>query len=128
MLTPVLFAVGFILLGLWSPWFYIGAIISLVDLRARYAEYRTIIKRCKKRKDLEKFIMKMRHTHCQRQVLIAAEKKLFKDNLVAFTYHVMGYRWYHLFPDWFTEDPTRIFSWRFIRSFLGLKKKKERKL
>lgn len=73
--------------------------------------------------DLRRFIARYKGSHCQRQSLQLAawtiEPEAFSN--VNKYLHNLGYRWYHVLPDWFSRRPGVVLTRRFWRAFLGVK-------
>ena len=89
----------------------------ILDIKSRLVEYRSIRKYVRKGKSPEYLIKYFTKSRCQRDALYAATigssyqikvKKLFAD---------LGYRWYHILPDWTYSNPLYIFNKNFWKTF-----------
>lgn len=71
---------------------YLGMPFALLDARARYGEYRVLLKaKCPRR--ITWLIKRMQFSWCGRTAAIAAKPSEARE-----TYEKSGYKWFHIFP------------------------------
>jgi hypothetical protein len=110
----VLFGVGLtVVLPAWAAWATVPySLFFLFDTALRYRDYRRL---CKQRTFPMSAIKRHRYSFCQRQVCLAAASEFGLDYWIVDEYYMMGYRWYHIFPDGF---PSCLANKRWWKSFL----------
>ncbi len=112
---------SFLFLALYTLTAVYGALLFLfaeLDLLSRYQDY-------KKAKDLfyengfdPRIARLFIHSRCQRDAVAVAARDLgIKDELSRY-YHRLGYRWFHVLPDFVFKRPMIFFSFRYWQKTL----------
>jgi hypothetical protein len=122
MITPLCLSIlGFTLAYVLHIVFVVAGIFFLLDACARLAEYKRWRMRLQQGADLDDLIERKRHTRCQREIVVAAAKQIGQAEYVRIAYYSMGYRWYHILPDWMFSNPGNLISSKWWAAFLGLR-------
>lgn len=118
MITPFILGIFGIFLTKYTVVGYLIAIIFLADGIGRSRDYFRLKAKLKVM-DLHYLIRRNRHTHCQRQTILLAALGL-KSRYVNRYYRKLGYRWYHLAPDWVIDNKKILLTRRFWVKFVGI--------
>jgi len=119
---PVLLLLVTILLSVTvSLIFILGSVIALLDIKARYIEYkrlRTLILEDAYSSRIHKEVVRMQYSWCSRVAAIAAcsydsELMLTQSSY----YYKKGYRWWHIFP---VGAPRCFFKISFWKKVIGI--------
>lgn len=100
-----------------------GVLILLFDISARMRDFRRVVARLVLDPSLlNRHIVRYKPSWCQRTVLYwAAEEALGREGraYVARQFQLMGYRWYHFFPDRTFTRESPFLKAKFWRSLIG---------
>lgn len=110
------FALGFL-----SIYGLILVLFSQADAKARFQNY-------KQAKDLlyengfdERIVRLFSGTRCQREAIRVAGFDLEMDRQIAIYFYSLGYRWYHILPDFIFHRPGLLLTYRFWQKTLFAK-------
>jgi hypothetical protein len=112
---PMLICLSFLLLSFLNPWFFVGVLVMLMDVSARYKEYKLLLS------DYQyshRYALQMRSSWCGRTAAIAALPEM------KFVFYKMGYRWYNVLPDGFPLVFTKSAFWVSVLGINRIRKKK----
>ena len=92
-------------------------IFCLLDIKSRLNEFSHVRNFVKKGGDPKRLVKIYRHSRCQRDAFIFAlyGTKFYSECKLEL--NKLGYKWYHITPDWFMKNPTYIFTTNFWRTF-----------
>jgi hypothetical protein len=100
-----------------------GVLILVLDISARRRDYRQIVARLALDPSLlDRHIIRYKPSWCQRTVLYwAAEESLGRDSrlYVGRQFTLMGYRWFHIFPDRTFTRESPFLKIKFWRNLVG---------
>jgi hypothetical protein len=114
------FEQGLLLPGIWWSWlssfFLANAVLSQLDARSRWQNYKQIKDQLYGYGYRERIFKPVLKSSCQRQaaLIAASEFGYRKQVLVLFRSH--GYRWYHIPPDFVVSHPRFLLSSHFWRT------------
>lgn len=126
MVTPLIMAVLFLTISLISPFPVVTtlsaliAILSLLDFRGRLKEFHYHLEALIGGHIPLAVLMRIcKYSHCQRQSLVLAGDVLGVGDQIRYKYYSMGYRWWHIAPDWLFTKPQIVFTLKFWKVFIG---------
>ena len=84
-------------------------LFALLDARSRYQNYKKIRDQFYRYGFRERILTPVLKSRCQRDAALVAASDLGYERQCMQYFHSMGYRWYHLFPDFMTRSPKFLF-------------------
>lgn len=120
MITPTILTILMMYLGKYNPIFYLLAIIFFGDVVGRTMDYIKLRKLIKSGNySLTSIVKIFRHSHCQRQTTLLAFRGQ-ERRTISEAYKGLGYRWYHLLPDWTYNNKKILLTKKFWLSYVGI--------
>lgn len=101
------------------PWFLLLvtsislSIIAELDVRGRYQNYKQVKEKLYKFGYDERIVRLYMHSNCQRDAVRVAGYDLGYHKVINKYFYDKGYRWYHILPDAFINNPMILFSKEF---------------
>ncbi|MEN8123927.1 MAG: hypothetical protein ABFR32_02270 [Bacteroidota bacterium] len=105
----------------WVLFLFMGLslfIIAELDVRGRYQNYKQVKEKLYKYGYDERIIRLYMHSNCQRDAARVAGKDLNHKRKINKYFYKIGYRWYHILPDAFVNNPFIIFRKQFWTKIL----------
>lgn len=123
---PLSFSGSLVPVMYWSSgWVYVVVgillIFALLDVRARYKDYKVLKEKLRfaKVSSWKRIAARYKHSWCQRQVAIQAFSDMGQEWFALDYYRRLGYRWYHLLPDNTFNKNSPYFKLAFYRKLIG---------
>ena len=102
-------APALVLLGLYT-------LFTQLDARSRYQEYKRVRDQLIRYGPHPRIFRSIAASRCQRDAGLAAAKRLGHEMACRGHFQTMGYRWYHLLPDFVIRHPLYLVSPAFLRA------------
>ncbi|MEG6550811.1 hypothetical protein V6C53_11285 [Desulfocurvibacter africanus] len=96
-----------------------GSLLSVLDGRGRYSEYRRVLKLLRRYGFKRKIFHSMSRSRCQRDAALLAARQTGHLHSAKDFYRACGYRWFHLLPDDLVEEPRRYLSVGYLKGTFG---------
>ena len=112
---------------LWlSSFFFMNALLSQLDAYSRYQNFKQVRDQLYENGFQPRIAKPLAKSSCQRFAAMAAGKRLSLKEPIDTFYRDMGYRWYHILPDFIWSKPMFLFHPWFWKSTFFVKHYKSR--
>ncbi len=106
------------LCSLFSIYCLILLFFSQMDAKGRFQNYKQVKELLYENGFQPRIIKMFSSSRCQRNALWVAALDLNMDQQLTIHYKKMGYRWFHILPDFFLSRPSLFLTWRFWQNTL----------
>lgn len=124
--VPVEHIYTFVFLLWLSSFFFMNALFSQLDAYSRYQNFKQVRDQLFVNGYQKRIVKPLAKSSCQRVAALMAGKKLQLHDQIKEQYRMMGYRWYHLLPDFIWTTPLFLFHPLFWKTTFLVKRYKSR--
>jgi hypothetical protein len=109
-----------------SSFFFMNALFSQLDAYSRYQNFKQVRDQLYQYGYQLRIVKPLAKSKCQRLAAIRAGRHLGMENEVKSYYHQLGYRWFHVLPDFVNRQPLFFFHPFFWKSTFFVKRYRSR--
>ncbi len=108
---------------LWlCSFFFMNVVFAQLDAYSRYQNFKQVRDQLYANGYQERIVKPLAKSSCQRVAARFASKQVKLDKQVKAQYYEMGYRWYHILPDFVWQNPLFFFHPLFWKSTFLVKR------